>query len=201
VLNKLFLASMGLALAAITGCVPCSNEVNEHGLAPRPQYDAQIDACITMKSCVPLCRQVFGLDGSVEVRSCNIDNVDPANAHVVVRYYDANSCSDGGDDIGYDDGSYDGGDDGGYDGGSSDGSDDGSTSGDDGSDDGSTTGDDGGDDGSTGDDGGDDGGDTGDDGGGDDGGGDDGGDGGWKVGHHHVHVEKANAPTTSQSRK
>jgi hypothetical protein len=197
VLNKLFLASMGLAFAAIAGCVPCSNEVSEHGLAPRPQYDVQIDACITMKSCVPLCRQVFGLDGSIEVRSCKIDNVDPANAHVVVRYYDANSCSDdGGDDIGYDDGSYDGGDDGGYDG-----------TGDDGSDDGSTSGDDGGDDGSTGDDGGDDGGDTGDDGGdtgddgGDTGGGDDGGDGGWKVGPHHVHVEKANAPTTSQSRK
>jgi len=173
---------MGLALATVAGCVPCSNEVSEHGLAPRPQYDAQIDACITMKSCAPLCREVFGLDGSIEVRSCKIDNVDPANAHVVVRYYDANSCSDGGgDDIGYDDGSYDGGDDGTGD----DGSDDGSTTGDDGSDDGSTTGDDGGD---TGDDGGD----TGDDGG---------GDGGWKVSHHHVHVEKANAPTTSQPRK
>jgi hypothetical protein len=197
VLNKLFLASMGLALA-VAGCVPCSNEVSEHGLAPRPQYDAQIDACITMKSCVPLCREVFGLDGTIEVRSCKIDNVDPANAHVVVRYYDANSCSDDGDDTGYDDGTYDdGGDDGGYDGGTDDGSDDGSTSGDDGGDDGS-------DDGSTtGDDGGDDGGDTGDDGGGDDGGGggDDGGDGGWKVGHHHVHVEQANAPTTSQQRK
>jgi hypothetical protein len=200
VLNKLFLASMGLALVAFAGCVPCSNEVSEHGLAPRPQYDAQIDACITMKSCVPLCRQVFSLDGSVDVRGCKIDNVDPANAHVVVRYYDANSCSDGGDDIGYYDGTYDdGGDDGGYDGGGygSDGSDDGSTSGDDGGD-GSTTGDEGGDGGDTGDDGGDDGGDTGDD-GGDTGG--DTGDGGWKVGHHHVHVEQANAPTTSQRRK
>jgi hypothetical protein len=197
VLNKLFLASMGLALAAITGCVPCSNEVSEHGLAPRPQYDAQIDACITMKSCVPLCRQVFGLDGSIDVRSCKIDDVDPANAHVVVRYYDANSCSsdDDGTDIGYD-GTDDGGDDGGYSGGS-DGSDDGSTTGDDGSDDGNTMGDGGDDGGDTGDDGGD----TGDDGGGDDGGGDDGGDGGWKVGHHHVHVDHANAPTTSQPRK
>jgi hypothetical protein len=181
VLNKLFLASMGLALAAITGCVPCSNEVSEHGLAPRPQYDAQIDACITMKSCLPLCREVFGLDGSIDVRSCTIDNVDPANAHVVVRYYDANSCSSGDDgtDIGYDDGTYDSGTD--------DGSDDASTTGDDGSDDGSTTGDDGGD---TGDDGGDSGGDGGDT-----------GDGGWKVGHHHVQVEPANAPTTSQPRK
>jgi hypothetical protein len=196
VLNKLFVASMGLALAAITSCAPCSNEVSEHGLAPRPQYDAQIDACITMKSCVPLCRQVFGLDGSIDVRSCKIDDVDPANAHVVVRYYDANSCSDdGGDDIGYDDGTDDGG---GYNGGSTDGSDDGSggsTTGDDGSD-GSTAGDDGGDDGG---DTGDGGGDTGDDGG--DTGGDDGGDGGWKVGHHHVHVDHANAPTTSQPRK
>jgi hypothetical protein len=189
VLNKLFLASMGLALG-IVGCVPCSNEVSEHGLAPRPQYDTQIDACITMKSCVPLCRQVFQLDGSVDVRSCKIELVDPANAHLIVRYYDDNSCAAGDDDsdYGYDDGDgYDSGDDG-DDGTYDDGSDDGGDDGDGGDDDGG--GDDGGD---TGDDGGD----TGDDGGGDDGGGDD----GWKVGPKHVHVAKANAPTTSQPRK
>jgi len=170
---------MGVALAATAGCVPCSNQVSEHGLAPRPQYDAQIDTCITMKSCVPLCRQVFGLDGSIDVRSCNIDDVDAANAHVVVTYYDANSCSgDDSADVGYDDGTYD------------DGTDDGSDGTSDGSDDGSTTGDSGGD-GST--EGGDSGGDSGGDTGGDD--------SGWKVGHPHVHVEQANAPTASQPRK
>src|SRR5450432_1758724 len=147
---------MGLAIAAASGCVPCDSNATMHGLAPRPQYDREIDACITMKSCVPLCREVFKLDGTVDIRSCKIDSVDAANAHVIVSYYD-NTCSgDDSADIGVDDsGSYDGGDDGTSDDGSSD---DGSNEG---TDDGST------DDGSTSDGG---------DSGGDSGGGDDGGD-------------------------
>ena len=161
--NKLNIlwASMGLAIAAAAGCVPCDPNATMHGLAPRPQYDRQIDTCITMKSCVELCREVFKLDGTVDIRSCKIDNVDAANAHVVVSYYDNTCSSDNSADIGVDDsGYYDGGDDGTY-----DSSDDGSNEGS--SDDGST--DDGSSDGST-DDGGDSGGDGGGDGGGDDGG-------------------------------
>ena len=156
-------------MAVVAGCIPCTHEISEHGLAPRPQYDPQIDACITMKSCTPLCRSVFQLDGSVEVRSCKIELVDPANAHLVVRYDDDTSCASD-DDGSYDDGGF-------YD----DGGDDGQT------DDGDTS--DGGDD--TGDDGGDSGG--GDDGGGDSGGGDD----GSRIAPHH-RVLGPDAPATSQ---
>jgi uncharacterized membrane protein YgcG len=170
VLNKLLLAV--LATVAV-GCVdPCNHEIVEHGLAPRPQYDQQIDQCVTQKSCVQLCRSVFGLDGSVEIRTCELTDVDAANGHVTVRFYDANACADDSDSDVYvdDSGDYT--------------SDDGTT--DDGSDDGSTTdgSSDGGDDGSTSD-GGDSGGDSG-------GGGDDGGD-------RHA-PKKTDVVTTSQSR-
>ena len=103
VLTKLVLASLVFA-----GCVPCDSEVTQHGLAPRPAYDLQIDACITKHTCLPLCRSVFQLASSVDVRSCKIDLVDAANAHVVVRYYD-DSCaaSDDSDIYAGDDGSYD----------------------------------------------------------------------------------------------
>jgi len=179
VLTKLLLASV--VAASFAACVPCDSEVTQHGLAPRPQYDTQIDACITKHSCLPLCRSVFQLDGSYDVRSCKIELVDAANAHVVVRYND-NSCSssDDGDVIAGDDGSYDDGgytDDGSDDGSTDDGSDDGST--DDGSDDGSTTGDDGSSDG--GDDGGDSGGD----------------DGGYRV-HSHESVKSLTTPNPRQ---
>jgi hypothetical protein len=169
VLNKLFLAV--LATVAV-GCVdPCNHEIVEHGLAPRPQYDQQIDQCVTQKSCVQLCRSVFGLDGSVEIRTCELTDVDAANGHVTVRFYDANACADDSDSDVYvdDSGDYTSDD------GTTDGSDDGSTT------DGSS---DGGDDGSTSD-GGDSGGDSG-------GGGDDGGD-------RHA-PKKTDAVTTSQSR-
>ena len=181
VLTKLLLASL---VASFAACVPCDSEVTQHGLAPRPQYDTQIDACITKHSCLPLCRSVFQLDSSYDVVSCKIELVDAANAHVVIRYHD-NSCSssDDSDVIAGDDGSYD---DGGY---TDDGSDDGSTddgSTDDGSDDGST---DTGDDGST-DTGG---GDTGGDGGGDSGG----DDGGYRV-HSHESVKSLTTPNPRQ---
>lgn len=192
VLNKLLLASLvSVAAASFTGCVPCDSEVTQHGLAPRPEYDVQIDACITKHSCLTLCRSVFELDSSINIESCKITLVDPANAHIVVRYHDDACSSDTGDDVyAGDDGTYDDGstDDGDY---GDDGTDDGST------DDGST--DDGSDDGSTdtGDDGGDTGGDTGDDGGGDTGG-DDGGDGGWRVGPHPVSVKSLTSPNPRQ---
>jgi hypothetical protein len=181
VLNKLLLACLvSVAAASFTGCVPCDSEVTQHGLAPRPEYDVQIDACITKHSCLTLCRSVFELASSVNVVSCKIELVDAANAHVVVRYRDETCSSDEGDDvIAGDDGYYDdGGDTGDY-------GDDGST--DDGSsDDGST---DTGDTGDTGDDGGD----TGDDGGGDSGG----GDGGWRV-HPHENVKSLTTPNPRQ---
>lgn len=198
-LTKLLLASVVSVMAAsVTGCVPCDAEVTQHGLAPRPLYDPQIDACITMHACVPLCREVFALDGSVDVRSCKIELVDAANAHVVVRY-DDDACA-ASDDGSYDDGDYS--DDGSYDGGDyGDGTDDGST--DDGSsDDGSTDpGDDGstdtgntGDTGDTGDEG-----DTGGDSGGGDSGGDSGGDdGGWRLGPHERAVKSLTTPDPRQ---
>jgi hypothetical protein len=188
VLNRLLLASLVslvTAAASLTGCVPCDSEVTQHGLAPRPEYDVQIDACITKQSCLTLCRSVFQLDSTINIESCKISLVDAANAHVVVRYHDDSCSSDESDTvIAGDDGSYD---DGGYtdDGSTDDGStDDGST--DDGStDDGSTdTGD-----GDTG------GGDTGGDGG--DGGGDSGGDGGYRVRPH----ENVKSLTTSNPRQ
>jgi len=46
---------------------------------------------VSQKSCASLCRDAFGLDGSVEVRSCTISKVDAANAHVTVRFYDGQS--------------------------------------------------------------------------------------------------------------
>jgi hypothetical protein len=188
VLNRLLLASLVSlvsAAASFTGCVPCDSEVTQHGLAPRPIYDVQIDACITKHSCLTLCRSVFELDSSISIESCKITLVDAANAHVVVRYHDDTCSSDdsdsviAGDDGTYDDGGYT--DDGDY-------GDDGST------DDGST------DDGST-DDGSTDTGDTGDDGGGDTGdggGGDSGGDdGGYRV-RPHENVKSLTTPNPRQ---
>ncbi|HEY6038191.1 MAG TPA: hypothetical protein VIV58_28110 [Kofleriaceae bacterium] len=182
-LTKLLVASLVSVVAgSFAGCVPCDSEVTQHGLAPRPEYDVQIDACITKHVCLPLCSSVFQLASTVDVRSCKIDLVDAASAHVVVRYYD-NSCAASGDDsasVAGDDGSYD---DGGY---GDDGTDDGST--DDGStDDGSTDG------GDTGDSGGDGGGDS-----GGDGGGDSGGDSGWRVGPHHEVVKSLTTPNPRQ---
>ena len=175
VLNKLLLASLvSVAAASFTGCVPCDSEVTQHGLAPRPIYDVQIDACITKHSCLTLCRSVFQLDSSINIESCKINLVDAANAHVVVRYHDDTCSSDEGDDvIAGDDGYY--GDDGSTDDG--DYGDDGS------SDDGST------DTGDTGDDGGD----TGDDGGGDSGG----DDGGYRV-RPHQNVKSLTTPNPRQ---
>ena len=165
-LIKLALASLTLVVATgFTGCVPCSSDVTEHGLAARPQYDGAIDECITMGRCIPLCRSAFELDPSIEIASCKIELIDAANAHLLVRFSDPNACTvdSSDDDIYYtDDG---GGDDGGYssdDGSSDDGTDDGSTTDDGSSDDGTDDGDYGGDDGG---DSGDDGGDWGDDGG------------------------------------
>lgn len=160
-LTKLALASLTLVAAVgFAGCVPCSNDVTEHGLAARPRYDAAIDECITKGRCIPLCRDAFQLDASVEIDLCKIELVDAANAHLVVRFYDPNACV--ADDTSDDDFFYsDDGDDGGYssddgwDDGTDDGTDDGSTS-DDGTDDGTDDGDYGGDDGGdSGDDGGD----------------------------------------------
>jgi len=172
VLTKLVLASV---VASFAACVPCDPEVTQHGLAPRPQYDIQIDACITKHSCLPLCRSIFQLNSSDDIDSCKIELVDAANAHVVIRYYN-NACnsSDDSDVVAGGDGYYD-------DGSTDDGStDDGST--DDGStDDGST------DDGST-----DDGGDSG-DGGGDSGG----GDGGYRVQSHEA-VKSLTTPNPRQ---
>jgi hypothetical protein len=143
VLNKLLVACVvSVAAASFTGCVPCDSEVTQHGLAPRPEYDVQIDACITKHSCLTLCRSVFELDSTVNVVSCKISLVDAANAHIVVRYHDETCSSDEGDDViagdggSTDDGDYgDDGDDGSTDDGSSD----------DGSTDTGDTGDDGGD--------------------------------------------------------
>ncbi|MEO8551492.1 MAG: hypothetical protein ABI678_16050 [Kofleriaceae bacterium] len=151
-LIKFALAS--LVAAGFAGCVPCSNDVTEHGLAARPQYDGAIDECITTGRCIPLCRGAFGFDASIEIAMCKIERVDAANAHLLVRFYDPNACtieSSEDDDFYWSD---DGGDDGGYS------SDDGSTTDDGSTDDGSS--DDGTDDGDYG---GDDGGDSGDDGG------------------------------------
>jgi len=147
------LVALGLA-----SCVPCDSTFTDSALARRPDFDPEIDACITRHACAPLCRDLFRLDLSIEIERCAISLVEPAVAHVTVEYYDPNACVV--DDTGIDssgDDWWDGGDDGSTDDGSSDdgSSDDGST--DDGSsDDGST------DDGSTDDGSTDDGGDPGD---------------------------------------
>jgi hypothetical protein len=142
-----------LLLAGYSACVPCDSEVTRNGLAPRPQYDNEIDACITRHSCAVLCREVFALDPAFEIEHCGITAIEPAVAHISVRYYDAGTCSGdddtevditSGDDGSYssDDGSTDESDDGSTDTGSDDsGSDSGSdTSGSDGSDSGGDSG-------------------------------------------------------------
>lgn len=178
VLIKLALAS--LVAAGFAGCVPCNNDVTEHGLAARPKYDGAIDACITQGRCIPLCRSAFGFDASIEIDSCKIDYVDAANAHLIVRWYDPNACvadDSGDDDFFYSD------DDGGY-------TDDGDYGTDDSSDDGST------DDGSSDDGGTDDGDYGGDDDGGDSG--DDGGDWGDRHAPHYTIVKTVTSSSAAQ---
>ena len=146
-----------LAALGVTGCTDvCDPVVTNQADAPRPSFDAEIDACITQNECIPLCRDLFELDASA-IASCRIGYVDAAMAQVKVTVNDPARCESDGDDLylGWGDDTDDSGDDS-----SDDGCDDGSC--DDGGDDGSTdSGDDGGD--SGGDDGGDDGGDRGDD--------------------------------------
>lgn len=140
-------------LIGFAGCIPCESQVTDSALAPRPDFDRAIDACITQHSCTLLCRDLFQLDPSIQIESCQVTKVNATDANVIVRYYDASTCSgDDGVDIGFDDwsdDSGDSGDDGSTDDGSGDGSDDGSGDGSDsGSDSGSDTGSDSGGDGS-----------------------------------------------------